>query len=207
MNNDEIIVVRETPPGVEKQVNEIIIERGAGQGLPGAPGEDPTAQNIGDVIAGAEAKTELVDDDGIGVSNSEGSDILVEWTYASLKAQLTTFFTGVFNLVFALLSDTEDHGTITTSETFSSATKSEHTATAASAVDVTLVLTTSRPSMLIAVNVTTICTLALVGAGITYAFPTGQTANLTDLAVGLWHIVPSTTDNGANVVVRVQQVT
>lgn len=100
MSNDEIIIVRETPPGVEKQVNEIVIERGAGQGLPGAAGEAPTAQNIGDVIAAAESKTTLVDADGIGVSNSEDGDILVEWTYANLKAQLTT----LFNLIYQPLS-------------------------------------------------------------------------------------------------------
>ena len=38
MSNDEIIIVRETPPNVERQVSEIIIERGAAVGPIGATG-------------------------------------------------------------------------------------------------------------------------------------------------------------------------
>lgn len=48
MSNEEIIIVRETPPGVERQVEEIIIERGAGSGPtgPGLPsGTDPDDVN------------------------------------------------------------------------------------------------------------------------------------------------------------------
>lgn len=49
MSNDEIIIVRETPPGVEKQVDEIIIERGAGVGPAGddAPSDHTLLSNIG----------------------------------------------------------------------------------------------------------------------------------------------------------------
>jgi hypothetical protein len=44
--NGEIIVIRETPPGVEKQVNEIIIERGAGAGPEGPEGPAGPAGGI-----------------------------------------------------------------------------------------------------------------------------------------------------------------
>lgn len=53
MSNEEIIVVRETPPGVERQVEEIIIERGAGSG-PQGPGRAISLDPHGTVSSGTE---------------------------------------------------------------------------------------------------------------------------------------------------------
>lgn len=65
----------------------------------------PTVTNIGDLIASADAKATLVDTDIIAVSNSAASDVLVGWSYAALKAQLTTYLITVFNSLYVKVTD------------------------------------------------------------------------------------------------------
>jgi len=94
-------------PNLCFNVSSIKLSPGAGTGT---PGEAPTAQNIGDIIAAAESKTTLVDADSIGVSNSEGGDILVGFNYARLKAQLTTLFNLIYQPLSTALSKITESG-------------------------------------------------------------------------------------------------
>lgn len=70
MSNDEIIVVRETPPNVEKQVNEIIIERGAGVG---PPGEFPALNDLGSKPVVVATDLALTGDSAASFSNKKST--------------------------------------------------------------------------------------------------------------------------------------
>jgi hypothetical protein len=80
-------------------VDRIELGVGAGTGLPGTDGEDPTATNIGAVIAGADAKATLIDADSIGVSDSAAAGILKKWTYANIKTQLLAWIKTAYKTI------------------------------------------------------------------------------------------------------------
>jgi len=77
---------------------------------PGPPGADPTVENIGALIAGADAKADPADADSIGLSDSEADGILKKITFAELWTWVKSLADLVYQPVSTALSKITESG-------------------------------------------------------------------------------------------------